>query len=108
MAKNDRFVVKHVHGEGWAVKKTNAGRASSVHETQREAEGNRSQSWRGGGQDLARRNTQRFGYYAAAMTRTHRATAATEKLLLRLFRRFTVCHRLANGGIQLFHPRFLR
>lgn len=38
MAQNDRFVVKHVHGEGWAVKKTNAGRASSVHETQREAE----------------------------------------------------------------------
>lgn len=36
MAKNDRFVVKHA--EGWAVKKTNAGRASSVHETQREAE----------------------------------------------------------------------
>jgi hypothetical protein len=36
MAKNDRFVVKHE--EGWAVKKTNAGRASSVHETQREAE----------------------------------------------------------------------
>ena len=38
MAQNDRFVVKHVYGEGWAVKKTNAGRASSVHETQREAE----------------------------------------------------------------------
>jgi hypothetical protein len=36
MAKNDRFVVKHE--EGWAVKKTKAGRASSVHETQREAE----------------------------------------------------------------------
>lgn len=36
MAKNDRFVVKHE--EGWAVKKTKAGRASSVHGTQREAE----------------------------------------------------------------------
>jgi len=35
MAKNDRFVVKHE--EGWPVK-TKAGRASSVHETQREAE----------------------------------------------------------------------
>ncbi len=33
MAKNDRFVVRHENG--WAVKKTKAGRASSVHETQR-------------------------------------------------------------------------
>ena len=38
MAQNDRFIVKHIHGKGWAVKKTNAGRASSVHETQRQAE----------------------------------------------------------------------
>lgn len=36
MAKNDRFVVKH--NEGWAVKKTKAGRSSSVHTTQKEAE----------------------------------------------------------------------
>ena len=36
MAKNDRFVVKHE--ECWAVKKTRAGRSSSVHPTQREAE----------------------------------------------------------------------
>ena len=36
MAKNDRFVVRHE--EGWAVKKTKAGRASSLHATQREAE----------------------------------------------------------------------
>jgi hypothetical protein len=36
MAKNDRFVVKHE--EGWAVKKTKAGRASSVYGTQKEAE----------------------------------------------------------------------
>ena len=59
MAQNDRFVVKHVHGEGWAVKKTNADRASSVHETQREAEkrakeivlnlgGGEVRIWRGG------------------------------------------------------------
>jgi uncharacterized protein DUF2188 len=36
MARNDRFVVKH--NEGWAVKKTKAGRSSSVHPTQRETE----------------------------------------------------------------------
>ena len=36
MAKNDRFVVRH--DEGWAVKKTRAGRSSSVHATQKEAE----------------------------------------------------------------------
>ena len=36
MARNDRFVVKH--HEGWAVKKTKAGRSSSVHATQKEAE----------------------------------------------------------------------
>ena len=36
MAKNDRYVVKHE--EGWAVKKAGAERASSVHDTQREAE----------------------------------------------------------------------
>ena len=36
MAKNDRFVVKYE--DGWAVKKTKAGRSSSVHSTQKEAE----------------------------------------------------------------------
>lgn len=36
MARNDRFVVKH--NEGWEVKKTQAGRSSSVHPTQRETE----------------------------------------------------------------------
>ncbi len=36
MANNDRFVVRHE--EGWAVKKTRAGRSSSVHPTQKEAE----------------------------------------------------------------------
>jgi hypothetical protein len=36
MGHNDRFVVKHE--EGWAVKKSRAGRASSVHDTQKEAE----------------------------------------------------------------------
>ncbi len=36
MSKNRRFVVNHP--DGWAVKKPNAERASSVHSTQREAE----------------------------------------------------------------------
>ena len=36
MRKNDRYVVKHE--EGWAVKRPGADRASSVHDTQREAE----------------------------------------------------------------------
>lgn len=37
MAKNnDRYVVKH--DEGWAVKKPGADRASSIHDTQSEAE----------------------------------------------------------------------
>ena len=37
MAKNnDRYVVKH--DDGWAVKKPGADHASSVHDTQREAE----------------------------------------------------------------------
>lgn len=36
MGKNDRFVVKHE--DGWAVKKAHAERASSVHDTQKEAE----------------------------------------------------------------------
>lgn len=37
MAKNnDRYVVKHE--DGWAVKKPGADRASSIHDTQREAE----------------------------------------------------------------------
>lgn len=34
--KNDRFVVRH--GDGWAVKKAGAERASSVHPTQEAAE----------------------------------------------------------------------
>ncbi|MBS0155164.1 MAG: DUF2188 domain-containing protein [Nitrospira sp.] len=33
---NDRYVVRHQ--EGWAVKKSGADRASSIHDTQREAE----------------------------------------------------------------------
>lgn len=36
MGKNDRFVVKHP--DGWAVKKPGAEKASSVHQTQKEAE----------------------------------------------------------------------
>lgn len=36
MSKNDRYVTKHP--DGWAVKKPGAGRASSVHGTQKEAE----------------------------------------------------------------------
>lgn len=36
MGKNDRFVVKRQ--DGWAVKKPGAERASSLHNTQREAE----------------------------------------------------------------------
>lgn len=36
MAKNDRFVTKHP--AGWAVRAPGADRASSVHQTQREAE----------------------------------------------------------------------
>lgn len=36
MPKNDRYVVRHE--EGWAVKKPGAERASSVHDTQKEAE----------------------------------------------------------------------
>ncbi|MAT94116.1 MAG: hypothetical protein CME59_16160 [Halioglobus sp.] len=37
MSKNDRYVTKHP--AGWAVKKPGADRASSVHGTQKEAEG---------------------------------------------------------------------
>jgi uncharacterized protein DUF2188 len=36
MSRNDRFVVRHP--EGWAVKKAGAGRASSVHNRQSDAE----------------------------------------------------------------------
>ena len=36
MGDNDRFVVKQ--GDGWAVKKAHAERASSIHPTQAEAE----------------------------------------------------------------------
>ena len=36
MSKNDRFVVRHP--EGWAVKKPDAERASSVHDRQADAE----------------------------------------------------------------------
>ncbi|MCB0637341.1 MAG: DUF2188 domain-containing protein [Lewinella sp.] len=36
MSKTDRYVTKHPGG--WAVKKPGAGRASSVHGTQKEAE----------------------------------------------------------------------
>lgn len=37
MSINDRYVTKHP--DGWAVKKSGSNRASSVHTTQREAEG---------------------------------------------------------------------
>ena len=37
MPKNDRYVTRHP--DGWAVKKPGAERASSLHDTQREAEG---------------------------------------------------------------------
>ncbi|MCI0529768.1 MAG: DUF2188 domain-containing protein [Nitrospira sp.] len=37
MGKNDRYVTRHE--DGWAVKKPGAERASSVHDTQQEAEG---------------------------------------------------------------------
>jgi hypothetical protein len=36
VAKNDRFVVRHQ--DGWAVKKSGADRASSIHERQSDAE----------------------------------------------------------------------
>lgn len=36
MSKNDRYVVKH--RDGWAVRAGGAERASSVHDTQKEAE----------------------------------------------------------------------
>ena len=36
MSKNDRYVVKHP--KGWAVKRSGAERASSVHERQADAE----------------------------------------------------------------------
>ena len=36
MSKNDRFVVRHP--EGWAVKKSDAKRASSLHDRQLDAE----------------------------------------------------------------------
>lgn len=36
MGKHDRFVVRHE--DGWAVKKPGAERASSIHDTQQEAE----------------------------------------------------------------------
>lgn len=36
MGTNDRYVVKH--NDGWAVKKPGADQASSMHDTQREAE----------------------------------------------------------------------
>lgn len=36
MPKNDRYVTRHP--DGWAVKKPAAERASSLHDTQREAE----------------------------------------------------------------------
>ena len=36
MAENDRYVVRHP--QGWAVKAPGAGRASSLHETQKAAE----------------------------------------------------------------------
>ncbi|MBO6946406.1 MAG: DUF2188 domain-containing protein [Rhodospirillales bacterium] len=37
MPKNDRYVTKH--GDGWAVKKPGATRASNVYGTQKQAEG---------------------------------------------------------------------
>jgi hypothetical protein len=36
MPKNDRYVTRH--SEGWSVRKPGAERASSVHDTQRDAE----------------------------------------------------------------------
>lgn len=36
MGKHDRYIVKHE--DGWAVKKAGAERASSIHDTQQEAE----------------------------------------------------------------------
>lgn len=36
MKNNDRYIVKHE--DGWAVKKAGAERASSIHDTQQEAE----------------------------------------------------------------------
>lgn len=36
MGKNDRYVTRHP--EGWSVQKPGAARASSVHDTQRDAE----------------------------------------------------------------------
>lgn len=81
MGKKDRFVVKHE--EGWAVKKTKAGRASSVHETQREAENKAKEIFEnlGGGEDRFRvkaDHSEILTRCRAAMIRTHRVTAATE------------------------------
>jgi hypothetical protein len=83
MAKNDRFVVKHE--EGWAVKKAKAVRASSVHETQREAEKRAKEIVEnlGGGEvrlqgkgDPSEISTRR----RAAMIRTRRVTPGTDIL----------------------------
>lgn len=80
MAQNDRFVVKHVHGEGWAVKKTNADRASSVHETQREAEKRQRKSFSTlevGKSGFGEAEHSEIRTPAAAMTRPPRMTVAT-------------------------------
>lgn len=81
MAKNDRFVVKYE--DGWAVKKTKAGRSSSVHPTQKEAEKRAKQivDNLGGGRCVSKAKAALSGIPTlceAEMIRTRRATAATD------------------------------
>lgn len=81
MAKNDRFVVRHE--DGWAVKKMRAGRSSSVHPTQKEAERRAKEivDNLGGGEVRIHAEVALSGIptrWDAAMIRTHRLTAVTE------------------------------
>jgi hypothetical protein len=81
MGKNDRFVVKHE--EGWAVKKRKVGRASSIHETQREAEKRQKKSLPTlevgkSGFRVQADPSEMLTQCSAAMIRTHRVTAATD------------------------------
>lgn len=81
MATNDRFVVKH--DEGWAVKKTRAGRSSSVHPTQKEAEKRAKElsiTWEEA-KSVSRAEGAPSGIptqWGAAMIRVRRVTAATD------------------------------
>jgi hypothetical protein len=81
MAKNDRYVVKHE--DGWAVKKPGAERASSVQDTQREAERQAKEtvSNLGAGRFASRAGTGSGGIPTPCpreTIRARRATASTE------------------------------